>query len=350
MKRQYKVIEACQISNPYLLKWLCYRGWAESALPIMCVIQKTPCGIGLNNVEHIHMNRTNGSTDLLGTAFISPNLAKYDIPFQIGDDDLGSEHLPIKVSIDAPPHRNSSTNHTKYKFDQTDREVFESTLEAALGSADLSALTSTSDLDKYADFIVSAISTAVDKAIPKSKSVQSESNPISDETTVPIKEKRRLRRQYSQNKDPAVKMRINQLQKQVKEKLRVETQASWKKFCNSISFETDPSESRRKIKNFLKRKGQHDYPTQCYDDKVAKTNADKAQLFSESVERHFGIESEHFDSNHFNKVNKFIEDNHIYFYPPEDPDDYRFDVGNEHELVEDVDAQTLIKLVKYLKR
>ena len=55
---------------------------------------------------------------------------------------------------------------------------------------------------------------------------------------------------------------------------------------------------------------------------------------------------EHFDSNHFNEVNQFIEDNHRYFYPPEDPDDYRFDVGNEHKRVEDVDAQTLIKLVK----
>ena len=75
------------------------------------------------------------------------------------------------------------------------------------------------------------------------------------------------------------------------------------------------------------------------------------QLFAESVERHFGIESEHFDSNHFiNEVDKFLEDNHRYFYPPEDSDDYRFDVGNEHELVENVDAQTLIKLVQFLKR
>ena len=140
------------------------------------------------------------------------------------------------------------------------------------------------------------------------------------------------------------------MQKQVKEELRVETQASWEKFCNSISLETDPSESWHKIKNSLKRNGQRDYPTLRHDDKVAKTNADKAQLFAESVERHFGIESEHFDFNHFNEVNKFIEDNHRYFYPPEDPDDYRFDVGNEHELVEDVDAQTLIRLVKLLKR
>ena len=112
----------------------------------------------------------------------------------------------------------------------------------------------------------------------------------------------------------------------------METQASWEKFCNSISLETDPRESWRKIKNFLKPKDQRDYPTLCQDDKVAKTNADKAQLFAESVERHFGIESEHFDWNHFNEVNNFIEDNHRYFYPPEDPDDYRFDLGNEHEL------------------
>ena len=106
-------------------------------------------------------------------------------------------------------------------------EVFESTLEAALGFEDFSGLMSTSDLDKYADFIVSAISTAVDRAIPESRSMQSESNPISNETLALIKEKHTLRRQYSQIKDPAVNTHINQLQKQVKEDLRVETQASW---------------------------------------------------------------------------------------------------------------------------
>ena len=78
--------------------------------------------------------------------------------------------------------RNTFTNHTKYKFDQTAREVFESTLEEALGSADFSGHLSTSDLDKYADFITTAIHTADDKAIPTSKSVRPESNPISNET------------------------------------------------------------------------------------------------------------------------------------------------------------------------
>ena len=177
-----------------------------------------------------------------------------------------------------------------------------------------------------------------------------ESNPISNETLALIKEKRRLRRQYSQKKDPAVKTCINQLQKQVKEELKVESLVSWEKFCNSISLESNPNESWHKLKNFLKPKGQCDYPALHQVNKVANTNADKAQFFAESVERHFGIESNHFDLNHFDEVNKLIEDNHRYFYPPEDPDDYHFDIGNVHELVANVDAQTLIKLVEFLKR
>ena len=280
--------------------------------PILKNIQNKLNLLYLNNAEHTFMDWRNGNTDMLDMAFITPKLALHDFQFLISVD-LGSDHLPIEISIDTTPHRNTFTNHTRYKFDQTDREVFESILEEVLGSEDFSGQLSTSDLDRYADFIVTALHTAVDKAIPKFKSVRPESNPISNETLALIKEKCKLRRQYSQMKVPAVKTRINQLQKQVKDDLRVELQASWEKFCNSISLEPDSNKSWHKIKNFLKPKDQRDYPSLQHANKVAKTNADKAQLFAESVERHFGIESDHFDSNHFNEVNKFIEDNYQYF-------------------------------------
>ena len=277
--------------------------------------------IYLNNDEHTHLDRYTGNTDILDIAFSSLNLSKHDIQFLIGDD-LGCDHLPIEIAIDTPPHRNTHINPVRYKFNQTDREVFESTLEAALSSGDVPELKSTQDIDKYADFITTAISTAADKAIPKSKSGRRESQPISDETLALIKEKRKLRRQYFQAHDPLVKTSINQLHKEIKDiNLRIESQASWEKFCNDISLETNHTESWRKIKNFLKPKGQRDYPALRLDAKTAKTNADKAQLFAESVERHFGIQSNNFDSKHFDEVNQFIEDNYEYFYPPEDPDD-----------------------------
>ena len=76
-------------------------------------IQKRLDLIYLNNDEHTHMDRSSGSTELLDMAFISPKLAKHEIQFHIGDA-LGSDHLPIEVSIDALPHWNSSINHTRY--------------------------------------------------------------------------------------------------------------------------------------------------------------------------------------------------------------------------------------------
>ena len=89
--------------------------------------------------------------------------------------------------------------------------MFESTLEVALSSRDAPELKSTQDIDKYAYFITTVISTGGDKAIPKSKSGLPESQPISEETLALIKEKRKLRRQYSQAHNPLVKTRVNQL-------------------------------------------------------------------------------------------------------------------------------------------
>ena len=87
------------------------------------------------------------------------------------------------------------------------------------------------------------------------KSGRPESQPISDEALALIKEKRKLKRQYSQAHDPLVKTCINQLQKEIKDNLTTESQASWEKFCNDISLENNHTVSRRKIKNFLKPKG-----------------------------------------------------------------------------------------------
>ena len=86
------------------------------------------------------------------------------------------------------------------------------------------------------------------------------------------------------------------------------------------------------------------------DAKTAKTNADQAQLFAESAKRHFGIQSNNFDSSHFDEVNQFIEDNYEYFYPPEDLDYYRLDMDDDHDLVANIDSDTLIRIVKFLKR
>ena len=64
--------------------------------PVLKNIQSHPNLTCLDNDEH----KRAGNIDILDMAFISPNLTKHDIQFLIGDD-LGSDHIPIEISIDA---------------------------------------------------------------------------------------------------------------------------------------------------------------------------------------------------------------------------------------------------------
>ena len=73
--------------------------------PILKTIQNKLNLIYVNNDEHTHMHRSTGNTDILDMAFISQNLAIHDIQFQIGVD-MGTDHLPIEISIDTTPLRN----------------------------------------------------------------------------------------------------------------------------------------------------------------------------------------------------------------------------------------------------
>ena len=128
----------------------------------------------------------------------------------------------------------------------------------------------------------------------------------------------------------------------------MESQASWEKFCNDIGLETSHTGSWRKVKSFLKPKGQCDYPALRLDAGAARTNADGARLFAEGVEGHFGIQSSDFDSNHFDGVNWFTEDGYECFCPPEGPNDYRSDVDDDHGLMADIGSDTLIGVVGFL--
>ena len=224
--------------------------------------------------------------------------------------------------------------------------MFESSLEVALSSGDITELKSTWDIDKYADFIVTAISIAVDKAIPTSKSGRPKSQPVSDETLALIKEKRNLRWQYCQA-HPLVKTRISQLQKEIKDNLRIESQASWVKFC---SLETNHTESWHKITNFLKPKGQRDYPALRLDGIPPRLTQIRRNFLPNLSKDTLAVRVITLNRTTTMRSTNFIEDNYECFYSPEDPDDYRTDMDDDHDLVADIDSDTLIRIVKSFKR
>ena len=146
----------------------------NSKLEAFRCAKKNISGSMLNNIQsHLTLSSLNNDEQGIWTRDrqhrqlrhgIHITVTKRDIQFLIGVD-LGSNHLPIEILTDAQFHRNIHISSIRYKFNQTDKEVFESTLEVALSSGDVPELKSTQDIDKYADFIITAISTAVDKAL-----------------------------------------------------------------------------------------------------------------------------------------------------------------------------------------
>ena len=75
--------------------------------------------------------------------------------------------------------------------------------------------------------------------------------------------------------------------------------------------------------------------------KTANTNPEKAQLFAESVERNFGIESHLFRKSHFDYIHKSAEAHSYHFTPLDSLHENVTDTGNDSDLVADVDPDTL---------
>ena len=155
---------------------------------------------------------------------------------------------------------------------------------------------------------------AIDTSTPKTYSRNDPKSPISQAIPDLIKEKRRLRRLYNNTQDPYTKSTINKLQKEMRTKINQESTISWEKFCNFISLESDPKNHgvRQQISSNLRPRS---YPTLKLGNKTARTDPEKAQLFAESVERNFGIESHLFRKSHSDGVNKFVEAHPYHFIP-----------------------------------
>ena len=258
---------------------------------------------------------------------------------------MGSDHFPIQISLDKPLKRNTPLTEPHYRFEKTNDDLLHNTLKDSLTIIGTN-ITTQDELEELAVTLCDKLMKTVDTSTPEVYSGNDPKSPISKAILDLIKEKRRLRRLYNNTQDPNIKSIVNRLQKEIRIKINQESTISWEKFCNSISLESDPKKSWRKITNFLTSKGPRSYPTLKLGNKIAKTNSEKAQLFAESVERNFGIESHLFRKSHFDRINKFVEAHSYHFTPLNSLHDNITDTDDDSNLVADVDPDTLIRVVR----
>ena len=257
---------------------------------------------------------------------------------------MGSDH-PIQISLDKPLKRNTPLTEPRYRLDETNDDLLHNRLKDSLTNIDTD-ITTQDELEELTVTLCDKLMKAVDTSTPKVYCRNDPKSPISQAILDLIKEKRRLRRLYSNTQDPNIKATISRLQKEIRTKIIQESTVSWEKFCNSISLESDPKKSWRKITNFLKPKGPRSYPTPKLGNKTAKTNPEQAQLLAESVERSFGIESHLFSKSQFDRINKFVESHSYHFTPLDSRHDNITDTYNDSDLAADVDPHMLIRIVR----
>ena len=296
--------------------------------------------------RHTREVPVHGTSDILDMAFITPGLSSRDISFSVANDHMGSDHFPIQISLDQPLKRNTPLTEPRYRIDKTNDDLLHNTLKDSLTNIDTN-ITTQDELEELAVTLCDKLMKAVDTSTPKVYNRNDPKSPIGQAILDLIKEKRRLRRGlYNNTQDPNIKSTINRLQKEIRTKINQESTISWKKFCNSISSESDPKKSWSKITNFLRPKGPRSYPMLKLGNKTAKTNPEKAQLFAESVERNFGIESNLFSKSQFDRINKFVEAHSYHFTRLDSLHDNLTDTDDDSELVADVDPDTLIRIVR----
>ena len=132
-------------------------------------------------------------------AFITPGLSSRDISFSVADDHMGSDNFPIQISLDKPLKRNTPLTEPRYRFDKTNDDLLHNTLKDSLSNIDTN-ITTQDELEEHAVTLCDKLMKAVDTSTPK---VYSRS-PISQAILDLIKEKRRLRRLYSNTQDPNI--------------------------------------------------------------------------------------------------------------------------------------------------
>ena len=201
--------------------------------------------------RHTREDPVHGTSDILGMAFITSGLSSGDISFSVTDDHMGNDHFSIQISLDKPLKRNTPLTEPRYRFDKINDALLHNTLKNSLTNIDTN-ISTRDELEELAVTFCDKLMKAVDTSTSKVYNRNYPKSPIGQAILDLIKAKRRLRRLYNNTQDPNIKSTINRLQKEIRTKINQESTISWENFCNSISLESDPKKSWRKITNFLK--------------------------------------------------------------------------------------------------
>ena len=127
--------------------------------------------------RHTREHPVHGTSIILDMAFLSPGLSSRDISSSVADDQMGSDHFLIQISLEKPLKRNTSFTEPCYRFDKTDDDLLQNTLKYSLNSIETD-ITTQDKLEELAVTLCDKLMKAVDTSSPKTYSRNDPKSPI----------------------------------------------------------------------------------------------------------------------------------------------------------------------------
>jgi hypothetical protein len=194
--------------------------------------------------------------------------------------DLGSDHLPIIVTVNFLLQETPRTPRTTPDFPRADWDRFQLTLDTCL--PDSLSISSTDDIPKAAQVITEAIQIAQDDAIPILTAKTSRPYSISQTTLSLIKKRRATRRKYHLTKAPCLKKALIKLNQEISSQLKLDSDNYWDNYCNSLDEETDPKSFWKLFKRIGKPNNNSSRPLH-HENITTTTPQGKANIFAASL-------------------------------------------------------------------
>ena len=119
--------------------------------------------------RHTREDPVHDTSDITDMAFITPGLSSRDISFSVADDHMGSDHLPIHISLDKLLKSNTPLTEPRYRFDKTN-DLLHNPLKDSLTNMDTNIATNIATEDELEELVVTLcdkLMKAVDTSTPK---------------------------------------------------------------------------------------------------------------------------------------------------------------------------------------
>ena len=211
-----------------------------------------------------------------------------DMNWEVGDDPLASDHLPITISFHPGAVREPPAHTPQFRYDKADWPRFRSVL-------DLHQISNANDLsiEDLNKIISKNILSAAEQAIPISRpgGTRTRNNPWwTPECDAAVREKRKACRLYRRYSTPAThadmikkKSTSNRLIAQAKKQY-------WLNYTETLNGQTKLGEIYKKIKKIKQQYVQPD-PVMSSGDRHLITNAEKAEAFATTFAAASSIET-----------------------------------------------------------